>query len=74
MSPPGHQVKLNRDSDSAAGGGEVVHCTMCRPRVKYNLSTDLPRVASFLAVKGHFMLQVSFSTASADLRIQGDNF
>lgn len=74
MSPPGHQVKLNRDSDSAAGGG-VVHCTMCRPpRVKYNLSTDLPRVASFLAVSGHFPLQVSFSAASADLRIQGDNF
>ena len=73
MSPPGHQVKLNRDRDTAAGG--VVPCTMFRPpRVKYNLSTDLPRVASFLAVSGHFPLQVSFSAASADLRIQGDYF
>ena len=69
MSAPGQQVKLNRDSDSAGGG--VVQLAQC---VKYNLSTDLPPGATFLAVNRHFPLQVSFYTASRDLTIQGDHF
>ena len=47
----------------------VPACQLCQ-RVKYNLSTDFPPVASFLAVRGHFPVQVSFSISA--ITIQGD--
>ena len=52
-----------------ANCARVPVCQLCQ-RVKYNLSTDFPPVASFLAVRGHFPVQVSFSISA--ITIQGD--